>query len=287
MIMGKRNKNERSGAPKESWVKLPREITTSSELNPYQFRMLALLMDRENYFNTSWFWCSMGWLVAHTGMKRTKAKETLQELEEMGFINITSHKDTRKPNHFHINRRFINTYHGPKTQEELEEMNALEELEGLDVQEQTCEPPVSKTSSAAAPATYPKSSWTQYLTPLEKSLNSPYKLRRHSPEDLKEMGMPFTLPENNHYPPAKEWYCASNRQYVRDTYFPTLLEMEQSYEDVSEHLDELYHYVYAEVLHWVLPCVKESEDAVYVWQEVIKPDFEEYKKEQISDGQGL
>ena len=269
-------KKERLGAPNGFWFHMPREITLSSELDPYQYRMLALLMDRENRFQSSWFWCATGWLVAHSGMKRTKAKETLRELEEKGFISITSNKDTRKPNRYHIKWDFINSYQRPMTQEELE---------GLDDQEEQYEPQV-KTAPVVATASTPKEispqrDWKQYLTPPEKTLNNPYYLRRRPPEDLKEMGMPFTLPKNNKYPPAKEWYCASNRQYVRDTYFPTLLEKEQSHADTYD----IMHYVYAGLLCWVMPCVEEYKDAMYVWEEVIKPDYEEYKQEQLAKKQ--
>ena len=280
--MIKITKNKNGFGPKGPWFRMPREITLSSELNPYQYRMLAVLLDRDDLFQstkgTSWFWCNIGWLVAHSGMGRTKADNTLRELEEMGFISITSNKRAHMADRYHINWDVINAYQRPLTQEELESMDALEELEELAAQEQTCEPPVSKTTSAAAPATSPKSSWKQYLMPFENVLNDPYYIRGWSPKEREEKGMPFSLPENNHYPPAKEWYCASNRQYIRETYFPTLLEMELSNSDN----DTICHYVYAELLHWVLPCVKEDDDARYVWFEVIKPDFEEYKKEQIA-----
>ncbi len=124
-------KRKQAHIPKGLWFHMPREITLSSELNPYQYRMLAVLMDRENLFKSSWFWCATSWLVAHSGMKRTKAKETLNELEKMGFINITRSKDTRKANRYHINWGFIDSYQRPMTpeeQEEQEEQDAQSEI---------------------------------------------------------------------------------------------------------------------------------------------------------------
>ena len=271
-------KNKNGFGPQGPWFRMPREITLSSELKPNQYRLLSVLLDRDDLFQSTrgvtWFWCDMDWLAAHSGIGRTTVYKTVHELEDIGFISVTSNKKAWKADRFHINWDVINAYQRPKTQEELE---------GLDAQEQTCEPPVNITTSAAAPATAPKSYWKKYLTPVEQVLQAPYHIRGWSPKKREEEGMPFTLPENNHYPPAKEWYCASNRQYIRDTYFPTLLEMELSNTDN----DTICHYVYAVLLHWVLPCVKEDDDARYVWFEVIKPDYEEYKREHMSDGQGL
>lgn len=275
MIMDKRNKNERSGAPnescKESWVKLPREITTSSELNPYQFRMLALLMDRENYFNTSWFWCSMGWLVAHTGMKRTKAKETLQELKEKGFISITSHKDTRKPSHFHINWRFINAYHGPKTQEELE----LDEID-IAVSDSVRQSTATATTSLPAREQKPR---CKYNT-LSQYQESAWRFKMHTPDMRKSMGAPEMPPPENPLP-AKEWYETFGRHFMRETHFPKVLELQQSKADKNA-----FNNCVKQLLQVAMAYVAEDNDE-YVWCEVIKPDYEEYKKEQISDGQGL
>ena len=97
-----------------------------------------------------------------------------------------------------------------------------------------------------------------------------------SPERRKKLGMPIPLPKPPL--PAKEWYSTSGRQFVRDTYFAKLLSLEQSGEDTNV----LEKFVYTELIRWVLPCVQEEDD-VYVWKQVIKPDFLEYKKERTSN----
>ena len=287
--MEKNTKTKNNVGPKGPWFKMPKEITLSSELNPFQYRLLAVLLERDNLFKTTKklkkYWSSNGWIASHSGMGETKMRKTLKELEKMGFITITRNGSKHKENTFQINWDVINAYRRPKTQEELEALEDLEELEEMTVQEQTYEPPV-KTAPAVAPVKTAqtgnsKSSWKQYLKPWEKMDRDPYYIRRMTPEFLKLSQIPFPLPKDSDLAPAKEWYCESNRQFIRDSYFPTLLEMEQSNAD----RDDFYHYIYAVVLHWVLPYVKEYEDAEYVWEDVVKPDYEEYKKEQLAQKQ--
>ena len=136
--MEKNTEAKSSSGPKGSWFKMPSEITLSSELNPYQYRLLAVLLERANLFKTTrklnTYWSSIGWITSHSGMGETKMRETLNELEGMGFITITRNGTKHKENTFHINWDFINAYQRPRTQKELEEKDELEALSENSIQ---------------------------------------------------------------------------------------------------------------------------------------------------------
>lgn len=137
--MGKVNKNKSGFGPKGiPWFRMPSEITLSNELTPYQYRMLAVLLERDDLFQSTKgldrYWCSKDWLVSHSGMKRTKAGQTLNELEEMGFITQTMNGAKHRENTFHINWDFINSYRRPRTLKELEEKEELEALSENSIQ---------------------------------------------------------------------------------------------------------------------------------------------------------
>ena len=113
-----------------SWFAMPSEITLSNELNPYQYRMLAVLLNRDNLFytrkNLDKFYCSVDWLVSHSKMGKTKAKQTLDQLEEKGFISRIRNGSKHKENIYQINWNFIQSYQRPKTEQELDKEEDLE-----------------------------------------------------------------------------------------------------------------------------------------------------------------
>lgn len=118
--------------PTGPWFRMPRELTLSSALNPYQYRVLSILVERDDMHQSTKekdrFWCYNDWLVSHSGMGRTKVKQTLNELEAMGFITITRGKTKRQANIFRINWAFINSYQRPQTMyDEIEEEEPSEE----------------------------------------------------------------------------------------------------------------------------------------------------------------
>ena len=118
--------------PTGPWFRMPRELTLSSALNPYQYRVLSILVERDDMHQSTKekdrFWCYNDWLVSHSGMGRTKVKQTLKELDAMGFITITRGKTKRQANIFRINWDFINAYQGPKTMyDDIEEEEPSEE----------------------------------------------------------------------------------------------------------------------------------------------------------------
>ena len=182
--MSKGIEKEGVGVPEGFWFRMPREITLSSELDPYQYRMFGVLLDRENRFQSSKFWCSTGWLVAHSGMGRSKVKNTLKELENKGFISITSHKDTRKPNHFYINWDFINAYRRPLTQEELE-------LDEIDIVVSDSMRQSTATATSSQPMREQKSP-CKYNT-LSQYQESAVRFKMHTPDIRKSMGAPMMM----------------------------------------------------------------------------------------------
>lgn len=275
--MEKNSETKSSSGPKGSWFRMPSEVTLSSELNPYQYRVLAVLLERANLFKTTrklnTYWSSIGWITSHSGMGETKMRETLNELEEMGFISITRNGTKHKENTFHINWDFINTYQRPKTQQELEKEEDTVVVAEPSTQEKHT--PVAPSTSSSKKRSRP--GWSFYSQGPLDWMYSPYYIRTGSQQFRDNLGMPIPLPERPL--PAAEWYNTSGRQFVRDTYFHELMEMEQSGKD----LDDLRRFIYTKLLLWVMPCVTEEDD-IYVWEQVIKPDFEEYKREQTLAG---
>ena len=277
--MGKVNKNKGGFGPKGiPWFRMPSEITLSNELTPYHYRMLAVLLERDDLFQSTKgidkFWCSKDWLVSHSGMKRTKAGQILDELEEKGFITQTKNGAKHRENTFHINWDFINSYRRPRTQKELEEK------EDTTIVEEPTNPERSSyvaTSTQTSQKDELRPQWERYRKGPLDWMYTPYNIRHATPEQRAAMGMPIPMPE--HPLPAEEWYSTTGRQFIRDTYFPELLSMEQSGKDNCA----LAEFVYSKMLLWVMPCVIQEDD-MYVWKQVIKPDYEEYKREQTSNG---
>ena len=269
------SKKKSGVGPRENWVKMPREITLSSELNSYQYRVLAILLDRDNLHQgtkgKTWFYCYMDWIVSHSGMGKTTAKKALNELEEMGFISSTRNKDTRLAKRFHINWDFINAYKRPLTQQELEGMEDPDALEEeLIAQEEQLEAPEEKAQVETSPIA------ASTLDDLDVDLEANLEDKRQQYPDIPEQTTAYekTSVQSSTLPSAAEWYQSVGKTTLYDKDFPYMYGL--THDTKNESVFEDY---VSGMMEKIISQVKED-DVWSVWENVVSPGFSEYMNEQ-------
>ena len=242
--MGKEGKKASFG-PTGPWFRVPREITMSNEIDPYQYRILSLLLERDDFFQSTkkktWFWCYTNWIVSHSGMGRTKVRNVLNELEDKGFITITRNNLNHKANRYHINWEAINAYQRPKTKYEIDEDEEPE------IQEE------KMVVNEAAPAS--QSQEVLFDLDTDMSAEMEYRARQKASK-----------------PSAKDWYYDKGKDFARKEYFPDLYYMECR--GASDN--EKYQFI-TPMLERIMDNVND-EDMNKVWKEVVKPDYLKYKE---------
>ena len=266
-------------SPTGSWYKMPRELTLSNEIDPYQYRVLAILLDRGNLHQSTkgktWFSCYLNWIVSHSGMGKTKVRQTLNELERKGFITITRRKDTRLPNQFHINWDYINSYKRPLTQQELEGLEDPEALEeDLEVQQET--EPVATPALDSQDRTAPIKTRTLTLDDLDVDLDATLEDRKQPCPDTSTQPTAYdtTSVQSSTLPSAAEWYQSVGKTTLYEKDFPYL------YGLTHDKKNELVFGDYVSgMMDKIIPQVKED-NAWSVWENVVSPGFSEYMKEQ-------
>ena len=259
--------------PTGPWFRMPRELTLSSELNPYQYRMLSIMLERDDLHqstkNHDRFWSYTEWLVSHSGMGRTKAKETLNEIEEMGLITKTSGKNKRRANIFRINWDFINAYKAPNTRDD-----ELEDMEEPDIQE---EPEVQEAVQTVS-VSMPRDDYeTEAFDASEEEV--PYDEAQDYPDEEVmedyEVDMSEEEPEKSHeptytsLPTAQEWFRAEGKRLLYERAFPYLLS------SIPPGSDNLSQEAIENTMAWVMPLVAED-DKFEVWKTIILPEFYDY-----------
>ena len=274
--MERREKKSMVG-PEDNWVKMPREITLSSELNPYQYRVLAILLDRDNLHQgtkgKTWFYCYLGWMTDHSGIGETKVKQSLKELEKMGFISITRNKDTRRANQFHINWDFIKAYKRPLDQQELEGM------EDPDAYEEEMEAARAELDALAAKQDAHQEETalvaTTTLEDLDVDLEATLEDRRQRcPDTAAQTPANETASvQSSTYSSTAEWYHNEVKPIVREYYFNDLFKLEQPGAEPGA-----FNGLVSSLMSVVMRSIPED-DAEHVWRDIIKPDYEEYKQQ--------
>ena len=272
--------------PTGPWFRMPRELTLSSELNPYQYRMLSIMLERDDLHqstkNHDRFWSYTDWLVSHSGMGRTKAKETLNELEEMGFITKTSGKNKRRANIFHINWDFINAYKAPNTRDD-----ELEDMEEPDFQETVQPVSVSMpredyqmeefdTSEEEVPYDEaPDNPDEEVLEDYEMDMSvdepetepSPVVPEPQQPVCSTQTEQPATLPS------AEEWMKAEGCEKLWSKVFPKLRDV---YNDGTQ---EEYEDLKGKIVKWMQKYVKPTGEK-RLWGVYVYPAFRRYLLEE-------
>ena len=251
--------------PRDNWVKMPRELTLSNELNPYQYRVLAILLDRDNLHQgtkgKTWFYCYLGWITDHSGIGETKVKQSLKELEKMGFISITRNKDTRLANRFHINWDYIKAYKRPLTQKELEGMEDPDALE---------EELIAQGETASAETAIIPFNCEEF--DVDMSVEEEYR-RQHSPEPPKQAAsapvVSSTPVLTSTLPSAKTWVQTAGKDILYEEWFPFLAG------HIPQGGGSLPGGVIDEVMVNIMPMVADK-DKYYVWEKIITPEFKNY-----------
>ena len=251
--MGKEGKKAGFG-PTGPWFRVPREITMSNEIDPYQYRILSLLLERDDCFQSTkkktWFWCYTNWIVSHSGMGRTKVKNVLNELEEKGFITITRNNLNHQANRFHINWKAINAYKRPLTKYEMDDD----------------EEPVILEEEAEV----------KDVAPVVQAQAVPFDIMDLDTDMSAEME--YRAKQKASKPSAKDWYYDKGKDFARKEYFPDLFYMES----MGRGDKEKYQYI-TPMLERIMDNVND-EDMNKVWKEVVKPDYlkyKEYRKKQM------
>ena len=252
-------KEQRKHGPAGGWFPMPGELTLSPGLNPFQYRVLAILLERDNLFQSTKgetaFWCYLNWIVQHSGMSRSTVKKTLRRLEEMGFITQTSHKKQRQANYFHINWDAINAYQRPKTQDELDDLATQSILEERGL--------VSATTMAPSVDVLPVEDQEEVFVATRTEPEYDYETAPAEPEDW---NMQQQLPT------AEEWYQSRGKDILYKQDYPYMCSLfgnpanEDLFVDYVENMS-----------NWIMPQVQET-DWQSVFERVIVPGLNEYKK---------
>lgn len=218
----KEKKEKRKSGPTGSWFQMPRELTLSSELDPYQYRVLSILLERDGYHQSTkekdCFWCHLDWITQHSGMGKTKVKGTIKELADIGFISIASGKNRRQANWFRVNWDNINAYKRPLTKQELDDevVPVFQEKE-FDVPAATIVP-----SFEIPPVEDQEDGFV--ATQTEPEPESDYDEVPDEPKDWDMPQQPQTI---------EEWYQSTGEATLFERFFPKLLLYQRAKNDYS------------------------------------------------------
>ncbi len=158
------NKNGHQSNCKVGWYRMPSALTTSQDIPPRDYRVLALLLERENLFITTKgidrFRCCENWIADASGISIPSVKRSIRWLSQHHYIKVDN--DGRN-NRYTIGWDHINALESGEFEHDNIQvtMPALAAAPTTTVSSST--PPASKPEPQAPTITSTPEQWRQCL----------------------------------------------------------------------------------------------------------------------------